>query len=190
MGTTTTNLALYKPDSTDVVNVQTDINNNMDTIDTAVQDLRVPTKGKLWRTSAFQALTGTGTDVDFEASRLSGGMTAGSGSNGLVVPKSGLYKVSVYGYATGSDLWRAQFTAYRVRSAVADKDITFLGFWKESTFDSAMTADNEVPLAAGDEIRVKASSSSGSGSTWGTDETNGVRLHVEYKGPLNGATPI
>lgn len=39
MGTTTPNFALYKPATSDVVNVVTDINNNMDSVDTALQNL-------------------------------------------------------------------------------------------------------------------------------------------------------
>jgi hypothetical protein len=39
MGTTTPNYSLYKPATSDFVNVTTDINNNMDSIDTALAEL-------------------------------------------------------------------------------------------------------------------------------------------------------
>lgn len=192
MGTTTANLALYKPATSDVVNVVTDINNNMDTIDTAIQSLRVPPKGKLWRTGGFFGLPAVAVDIDFEASRALNGMTVTAGSQGLVVPTSGLYRVYAYGYSSGGGAppYDTQYTAYRIRAAVANKILVYLYIPKLSAADTAASGTTEVPLAAGDEIRMTGSSTGGAVSTWGVDEASGVRLELEYVGPLSGATPI
>lgn len=191
MSTSTPNLGLHKPDPIEVVNVETDLNDNYDIIDEAIQDLRVPPKGKLWKTDAFQGpLSSEATEITFSGSRVVGGMSLGANGDGLVVPVSGKYNVKILGYATGSNTYRANFIPYRVRAATSNKDLMFLGIWKENDLDYSSGMEDEIPLQAGDEIRVKAGSSNNAGFTWGDAETTGIRLLVEYRGPLSGATPV
>lgn len=192
MGTTTTNYGFYKPDPTEFVNVVSNLNDNLDHIDGTIAALDDLPRGKLWRTGGFSNLPAVAADIDFEASRVLFGMSASAGSQGLVVPTSGLYRVYLYGYSSGGGAppYDTQYSAYRIRAATANKTLVYLYVPKLTAADSAASGTTEVPLAAGDEIRVQGSSTGGAVSTWGIDEASGVRLEVEFKSPLLGATPI
>lgn len=185
-GTSTTNYQLYKPDPSDNVNVATDINANYDKIDAGLNDLHNPPWGKLWSTGGFQALAASpGVQVLFDKSKVRNGMAVGANSDGLIVPRDGIYEVKIFGYASGSTgAWTARFDVYRVRSGVGNRTLIISPFSKPDGLDYAACMVDDVPLKAGDELRVNGTSTPAGGSTWGSDEFNGTRLTVRYKSPL------
>jgi hypothetical protein len=197
MATTTPNYDLVVADGDDFIAVDSQLGDNFSILDTElkrVDDLAsnpAGINGRLWRTSGFQALPDAGVDIDFEASRVSGGMTASSGNQGLIIPVDGHYDIRLIPYATGGATpWAARFQVIRARSSVSDKAIIHIGFWKEGADDLGTPGSDIIPLKANDTLTVKGFSTGGIGSTWGTDEVSGIRLHVEYKRPLGGVTPV
>lgn len=192
MGTTTTNYGFYKPDGSEFVDVMAQINANLDDIDATMAALDDFPTGKLWRTAGFTgALPAVGAAITFDASRLVFGMAASGSGDSLIVPSAGMYDVRLNGYASGGGAAAVvQFTAVRVRAATPDKVVCLLSLSKINANDLGGSFTDNVPLAAGDEIKVIGSSSDSAVNGWGIDEVSGIRLSVEYTGPLNGATPV
>ena len=196
MASTSTNYGLILPDSNDFITVGSQIQDNFETIDTELK--RVDTlasnpssiKGRLWRTSGFLSMPDTPAVLDFEGSRVSGGMTVASGGDGLIVPVDGFYDIRLNSYATGSTDWLAQFSVYRVRAGQDDRVVVYVAYNKKGSRDSSIPGSDIVPLKANDKINVKITSEGSVGSTWGVDEVSGVRLNVKYDSPLSGVTPV
>lgn len=196
MADTTVNYGLLLPDTDDFVTVGSQISDNLETIDTElkrVDDLAsnpANITGKLWRTGGTPvALPGTPADIDFLASRATGGMTVEAAHQGLIIPVDGFYDVRLHPYATGGSGVNVRFEAYRARAAVASKSCVFISTYKGTVDDHSSPSSDIVPLKAGDIVRVTGFSAGGVVSTLGSDEMNGIRLSVEYRRPLGGVTP-
>ncbi|MBM7770624.1 hypothetical protein JOD54_000828 [Actinokineospora baliensis] len=148
-------------------------------------------KGKRWRTGAFQTLGNNSTVIGTTGARVQGGMT--TTANGLVLPRDGLYKVTVHGYATGELGWRAAFGLNRIRAGVADVELLWTSTYKSGSNDYTTTASDEVPLKGGDEVRMHGSAIPTTASTcaWGITEFAGCRFLVEFVRSLpSGVTPL
>lgn len=192
MGTSTPTLNLYKPDDTELVDVEVHLGDNYDKIDQAFEDLDDIPEGKLWRTTGFTgALDAAGEAIPFDDSRVVNGMATGVNGDGLVVPSSGMYDVTLNGYGSGGGSSAVvQFTAIRVRAATSNRNVCLLTLAKTSANDVAGSFTDNIPLQAGDEIRVLGSATDSAVNGWGVDEVSGIRLHVRKTGVLGGATPV
>lgn len=198
MATTTPNYGWRLPTVDDFITVAADVAATVEDIDTElkrVDDLAsnpALISGKLWRTGAFTALPAAAADIDFEASRATGGMTVSANHQGLVIPVDGFYDVRCHGFSSGGNNANVLFNVYRIRSAVANKVVIRIQYYKLSNAgeDHCIPGADVIAFKANDEIRVLGSSSGGAVSTWGVDEADGIRLVVEYKRPLNGVTPL
>ncbi|MBM7770894.1 hypothetical protein JOD54_001098 [Actinokineospora baliensis] len=149
-------------------------------------------KGRRWRTAAFHTLTTTNAVVPMQGSRVQGGMT--TSANGLIVPRDGLYRIWLLGYATGGPAWRIGFAVHRIRSGgTPDAEVLWASMWKSGAADYSITANEDVPLKAGDEIRLScaAQPADSTTATWGVGEYSGTRFSVEFLHSLPaGQNPI
>lgn len=177
---------VYKPRTDDIIyDRSTDILKRYNGSTFEELDVQKP-RGKRWRTAAFQQMNDQGVTVTMQGSRVQGGMT--SSTNGLVLPRDGIYRLSLHGYATGISGWRAGFNLTRARSGVSPRGIIVLSYWKQDAQDYMGFAMDDVPLKAGDEITMGGS---GAGHTWGVDEMGGARFTVEYVRSLPpGVNPV
>lgn len=151
-------------------------------------DESVP-RGKIWKTSGFQALPDAGVDLSWGSSRSQGGV--GVSSVGLTVPRDGMYRIDLYTYSTGGSNWRAGYGVQRVRTSVAERGILYLSYQKVDGQDYTASVTDLLPLKAGDLLKVRGSSTGGVGSTWGVSEADGTRMSVEYVRNLpSGLSPV
>lgn len=152
--------------------------------------------GKAWRVSGFSGNMGDSLRyrASLDASRVQGGVThsTAGGLYGLVLPFDGFWRVQGVGYASGGSNYYNSFFATRIRAGVGDNDVaSSMVNYKGTTNDMTANFGDVVPLKANDRIEMYATMlGSGVGNYWGVNESQGVRLMVEYVGPLNGATPI
>lgn len=140
----------------------------------------VPPLGHMGKTGGFQGgNSAPGTTITMtQAQVLKGGMTFDDASDALVVPKDGLYRVTVQGMfsgaASGSNIAIAQFK--RGAAAAADIGSPAAGP-KPDSADVRYTATSMVPLLAGDKVSLLQKTAV---SSWGTNGYDGSYLELAY----------
>lgn len=136
--------------------------------------------GHCGATAGFQPISDVnGAYALFSAAQvLRGGMTFGS--NGLTVPKTGLYRVSAKSYFTGGTNYQGLAMVTRNSAALPppDANVLFNAFVaKTDSADYSGFASAVRTLTAGDVLRLWLK---GASSTWGGDGYNGSYLEAEY----------
>lgn len=138
--------------------------------------------GHMGRTQGFAGATSGGSVVVMAAAQdLRGGMTFDLASSSLVLPKSGLYRVTVRPYISGGASYAASGKAQR---NLADISGSVTQAWKADSADYVWCSSVTKPMNAGDKINLIVGSAGGVGSYWGTDGYNGASLEVEFVAPL------
>lgn len=163
---------------------------------TSFEELAVTTPmGKRWKTEGFQSIPDgdqgglSGGLITVGGSRVSGGMT--TAPNGLVVPRDGLYRVRLNGYASAGSNYRASFSVRRDRTSATQEILLYISFDKPDGFDYTGATDDILPLKAGDVLTMWGASTGGAGNAWGVKENAGAGFSAEYVRSLPpGTTPV
>lgn len=138
--------------------------------------------GHIGRTSGFQGISGSGAFVGMAAQDLTGGFTIGGGSpSGLVVPKTGRYRIFARPYFTDSDAYYGTWAVVRNSTAVPhnySNELLWGRMWKQGGFDHTHFGSVKRYLNAGDVVRLWMSGA----QTWGTDGFNGSWLEMDFDG--------
>ena len=149
--------------------------------------------GKAWATTGSAVLAvGAESVVDMGASRVSGGFVFTASDDTLTVPYDGLYDLTSSLYLTGAGTGLVGQFIRRQRASVANLLINQPGAYKPFAGNDVIShgAQRDLPLKAGDKLCLVAYAYH-TGMGWlGASEVNGSMLHVTYKRPLNGATPV
>jgi len=178
---TTTKFALPYPEPTDAPFVHLDLKKLADAVAGALAaNVTERPMGHMGRTGGFQSIGTDPTKVAMDAAQvLAGGVTFDNANDELVIPRAGLYRVTVRGYATGSsNYWHdvaAAVNGNRLYQAACR-------FAKPDTQDYIGGASGLARLAAGDRVSLITMRNGTSGSTYGTDGYNGAFVEVEYTG--------
>ena len=138
--------------------------------------------GHMGRTASFGNASANGTIVVMDAAQdLKGGMTFDNATDSLVIPLTGMYRVTVKPYLSGGSGYSGFAKAQR---NLTDISGSFTNLWKANNADYMWTAYTVKGYNAGDKINLIVGSEAGAGSFWGTDGYNGCYLEVEYVGAL------
>lgn len=139
--------------------------------------------GHMGRIAGNFGLTTTGQTVPMEAAQeLRGGMTFENATDSLVVPRSGIYRITMKLYATGAgSSLKHTMSAHKVSSGAISG--AGLQCQKVDSGDWFTYGTVSMPLVANDKIFLSAAVSTGTGNTWGTDGYNGTFLELEYLRP-------
>lgn len=159
----------------------TAVENKFVTVDAAIAGLPDIPTGHAGRTAGFEAISAVnGAYVTLASQDLTGGMTFAS--NGLVVPRTGRYRITSKIYLTGGAGYTGSFGAVINSTALpAPTPSAGLGLvHKPDALDYTYWSEVTRSLTVGDTVRLWASSV---GSTWGTDGYNGSYLELEYVRP-------
>lgn len=141
--------------------------------------------GHAGRTGGFQDLSGgydtDGRYVTCTSQVLRGGFTFSS--NGLVIPRNGLYQVTVQGYWSGGGAGTLGLVA-AIKNSTAlppptSSRLVNAFMTKAGGGDVTSFASVTIPLNAGDVIRLWMI---GSNSAWGTTGYDGAFMSAEYRG--------
>lgn len=138
--------------------------------------------GHAGRTASFQNgfNTSTQTAVQLNAAQiLRGGMTFDAANYCLVVPVSGLYRVTAQGMFTGASGNLNIVVAWKNNSSTTNIGAPASGP-KPDGNDVRYFAQAVVPLLAGDKVGIVQQSAA---SAWGTTGYDGSFVEVEYVGP-------
>lgn len=178
----TSQLGLRYPELTDPPNGPLAFQNLANDTEAAITTIPF---GHIGRTAGFQAISGNGSYPTMVSQILKGGMTFSS--NGLVVPKNGLYQLTLKGYFTGGGTYSCEMAA-TINSAIVPvgggDSFNALGNlvgWKGGAQDYSFWSVGHRQLTAGDTIRLWMKSPAD--STWGTNGYNGSYLEVRYVQP-------
>lgn len=149
-------------------------------------------RGKLWRTQGFSGGLANNTEyvVTMGASRVSGGFT--TVPDALNIPYDGLYDLDWQGYVSGGVVGIVNFWVRRTHPGVADNIVGSAALNKTyAGVDSQGASTNKnVPLRAGNTLRLIVYQYAGPLTFYGTNEITGCSLTATYTGPLNGAAPV
>lgn len=138
--------------------------------------------GHMGRTAGNFSLTTTNATVTMDAAQeLRGGMTFDNATDSLVIPVTGLYRVTMRLYTTGSATGKHTCIASKVGAGGAAIPGCAVQVNKSDTTDWFGGSTVTVPLTAGDKLYVAAAAASAS-NTWGTDGYNGTFLELQYIG--------
>lgn len=138
--------------------------------------------GHLGRTSGSQSTNTTAVTVQMDAAQeLRGGMTFDNATDSLVIPLTGLYRVTVKLYTTGSATGKHTCSISKVGSGGATIPGCAVQVNKSDTTDWFGDTTVTTPLTAGDKLYMAAASTSAS-NTWGTNGYDGTFLEVQYVG--------
>lgn len=178
---TTTKFGLPYPEATDSPFVHVDLKKLADAVAGALAGVTTERPlGHMGRTGGFQTIGTDPTKVTMDAAQvLAGGVTFDNANDELVIPKEGLYRVTVRGYATGSSNYWHDVAAYLNGSRLFQAACRFT---KPDSQDYLAGASGYARLAAGDRVSLYCTRSGTSGSTYGTDGYNGAFVEVEYLG--------
>lgn len=184
---TTTNRAYRYPGQGVEPDVAGDVQKFAEDVDADVEALEnelraVPPFGHMGRTSGFQAMAGTGNIVAMAAAQdLAGGMTFEDATDSLVVPKTGRYRITVKGMATGGG---GTIAWAKCQKNLLDLAGTYTTTWKADNGDVHWSHTVTRPLTAGDKVNLINGNGSGTLSTWGTNGYDGTYLELAWAGPL------
>lgn len=150
---------------------------------TELNALGDPPFGHAGCAAGFQTISAVdGIYVTLAAQVLKNGMTFAS--NGLVVPKAGLYQITARSYFTGgtvhSATWAATVNSTAIPMAATAETVGTGTLWKQDSLDYQGWATGHRQLNAGDTIRLWMKSTS---STYGTTGYNGSYIEVRYVTP-------
>jgi hypothetical protein len=138
--------------------------------------------GHMGRTGASQSTNSTAVTVQMDAAQeLRGGMTFDNATDSLVIPLTGLYRVTVKLYTTGSATGKHTCSISKVGSGGATIPGCAVQVNKSDSTDWFGDTTVTTPLTAGDKLYMAAASTSAS-NTWGTNGYDGTFLEVEYVG--------
>lgn len=150
--------------------------------------------GKMWRTAGFSpALAADAVHkVDYDASRVAGGMSANVAGTAadMTIPADGQYRITATSTVLGGSGYTTSLIVYRVRTSVANSTAISGDGQKLNANDLQFSIHGVAPLKAGDTFYSAAiMRGTAAGTYYGINETQSS-LHMEYVGPLNGATPL
>jgi hypothetical protein len=136
--------------------------------------------GHMGRTGGFQAIGTDPTKVLMDTAQvLQGGVTFDNANDALIIPETGVYRVTVRGYATGGSAYWHDCAAYLNGARLSQAACRFT---KPDSQDYLVGASGLARLNAGDAVSLYATRSGSTGSTYGTDGYNGAFVEVEYVG--------
>lgn len=148
--------------------------------------------GKLWSTAGDQPVgAGASATITMNQSRVRGGVTATPASGILTIPVSGFYRINYGCPIDGGGSGRVQSSVSRVRAG-SPTIIHATGEYKEGTVTFWVGGQSpEVPLQAGDQVRLDVLNSTASSINVGRlTEVNSAYVAVRYLRALEGATPV
>jgi hypothetical protein len=140
-----------------------------------------PAFGHMGMTMGFLGATDP-TDCFMDAAQiLRGGMVFSDGEDALIVPTSGLYRITGQVYASGADT--GPCIGWPMVNGTIDTGLK-TRFWKEAAgTDQCGTFTGVLPLVAGDKVTLRVDFADNI-ATWGTTGWNGSFLEVEQFGPI------
>lgn len=181
MAGSTSYLGLILPADTEPYDVNK-VNDNNVKIDTELKnrnDLKGIIFGHAGKTDGTQLIGTVDGAVTLNAAQdLRGGMTFDAASGGrLVIPKAGLYLVTVRLYGTGGTGYNVGGGAYYNGTPIAALRTKF---WKAGTEDVYNTISAHVECVVGDKLGIGMISTAG--GAWGTTGYDGTWLEARYVG--------
>lgn len=172
----TTNYGLRYPELTDAPNGPLAFQNLAADVEAALSGSPF---GHVGITSGFVTIT-NGLFPTMASQVLRDGMIFSS--NGLVVPKTGLYEIVTKSYFTGGSAYSASWGPTLNSTAIPPTNIVGGSglLWKADSADYSGWAVVRTQLNAGDTIRLYMK---GTASTWGTNGYDGSFLEVLFLQP-------
>lgn len=139
-----------------------------------------PPVAHMGKTAGVQAIGAGLTLITMTASQmLKGGFTFDAAESALVVPVTGVYRVTVNAYATGSFNYTEHIRAFRNNVTI---DIG-ARMSKADSSDVSASGTGHFPLNAGDKINLYGQgfgTNAANAATLGTNGYDGVYLELEY----------
>lgn len=138
--------------------------------------------GHMGKTDGFQSISSSATITMAAAQTLRGGMTFDNATDSLVIPKTGLYRVTERFYCSGGSTGRHTSAVMKLPAGGGGAVIVggvAVHLWKADASDWASFATGTAVLTAGDKVYMTGN---GPANAYGGDGVNGCWLEVEYIG--------